>query len=65
MTEDISTKYLEALMNVFIDSGQIPTFIRNKILVLRTSMRKETQSADISVPIRIQEFSDDELNEEE
>lgn len=65
LTDEVAIKYLDALMSVFTEAGQIPTFIRNKIKVLQQSMRKETQSADVSIPIKIQEVTDKELNEEE
>lgn len=65
MTDEVSIKYLDALMSVFTEAGQIPSFVRNKIKVLQQSMRKETQSADVTLPIKIQEFDDKELDEEE
>ena len=65
LTDEVAVKYLDALMSVFTESGQIPTFTKNKIKVLQQSMRKETQSADVSVPIKIQELTDEQLDEEE
>jgi len=65
MTDEVAIKYLDALMSIFTEAGQIPSFVRNKIKVLQQGMRKETQSADVIVPIKTQDFEDKELDEEE